>query len=651
MALSLFCRNMFKLPNASEIPSLTASYIAKSDELSNKFLKSEPTVKSLRQWFLDNNQMHALSNQLTFGQHVSTNEQVRVESRLAQQQLQQYHLDVYQNVALFNHINTILQPVFNKSVLVKPNEYKLFTDLHRDFVHNGLLLNDSDRQRVKSLKKELQDLSLEFSKSVADDKSTILFTKDQLQGMSDAFLNALEKDGDLYIITMKYPDVLPIFDQCQVEETRKSLDKVYSSRCPENIPRLQAAIKKRLELAQLLGYTSFSCYQLTDRMAKHPSTVWHFLNDLKSQLLPHGKEDLARLEALKGSPLNSWDYRYYHNLLKIKEYKVNEVDIQAYFPLQHVLKGIFNVYQSLFDLTISKVMNEASWHPDVTVYKVTDATTGALYGHFYADLFPRAFKYSHAACFNLQSACVVDNNYQPSLAALVANFTKPTTTTPSLLQHNEVVTLAHELGHVLHVMCSVVDYADQQGTNTAWDFVECPSQMLENFIYEPDVLRQLSSHVERKEPLPDHLIDQIIKARNVNASLFHLRQLFFGIFDMTVHDQKQLEGQEDVNGLYARLREEITLLPHHKGTCGAATFNHIMGGYQSGYYGYLWSLVYASDIYSCFQDAVNKKEIGKRYRDEILKPGGSLDALEMIKGFLHREPNNEAFLAHLGLKK
>ena len=469
-------RNMFVLPKASEIPSLTKSFMETADKYTETFLRSEPNVDSLRQWFLNNNGLDSISNRLTFGQHVSVDEQTRLESRNSQETLQKYHLNVYQNKKLFEHIQTILKPVFNKDVTVKDEEFKLFTDLHRDFVHNGLLLDDDKRSKVKVLKEELQTLSLEFSKAIADDQTTIFFTKAELEGMSESFINGLTKKDDKYVITMKYPDVLPIFDQCSVSATRQALDKVYSSRCPENISRLQAAVQKRLEMAQLLGYKSFSEYQLTNRMAKNPETVWAFLSDLKTQLLPYGVKDMKKLEELKGAPLQGWDYRFYHNLLKINEYQVNEQEIQQYFPVQHVLKEILKFYANLFDLKIVEVKAE-TWHPDVLVYQVNDATTTNLYGHFYVDLYPRESKYGHAACFGLQNACSVNGVFQPSMAALVANFTKPTKTEPSLLQHNEVVTLAHELGHVLHHLCSITTFSEQQGTNTAWDFVEAPSQM------------------------------------------------------------------------------------------------------------------------------------------------------------------------------
>eukprot|EP00835_Amoeboradix_gromovi_P000377 NODE_13_length_42895_cov_0.518413.p7 type:complete len:582 gc:universal NODE_13_length_42895_cov_0.518413:25232-23487(-) len=574
----LLIRRMFSLPSSTEIPALTKLFIAKSDAITDRFLKSEPNVNSLRQWFLSNNELHALQSKVTFGQHVSTDEGVRLESRNAQETLQKYNLNVYQNKSLFQHVNKILEPVFAKDEKVPENEFKLFTDLHRDFVNNGLLLSDELRAKVKDLKQELQTLSLEFSKSVADDKTTIEFTAEELQGMSESYLNRLEKNDGKYILSMKYPDVIPVFDQCSNENTRKRLDLVYNSRCLDNIPRLETAVAKRLELAKLLGYPTFSNLQLQDRMAKNPETVWSFLNDLKSQLLPYGKIDLKKLESLKQGKLQPWDFRYYHNMLKINEYQVNETEIQQYFPVQHVLKQLLQFYADLFDLSIVQTNGE-TWHPDVLVYKVNDASTDELYGHFYVDLYPRDNKYSHAACFQLQPACLVGDKYQPSLAALVANFTKPTKTEPSLLKHDEVVTLAHELGHVFHVLCSVTKYSDQQGTNTAWDFVECPSQMLENFIYQPNVLTKLSKHLATNEPLPDSLITQIVKARNVNASLFNLRQIFFATYDMTLHSSSSVV--KDTGALYSKLREEITLLPNHPGTNGQSTFNHIMGGYQS----------------------------------------------------------------------
>ena len=638
----------FKLPTREETKTLVAEYISTSDKITNDFIKSEATVASLRKWFLQNNKLHPLSNKLTFGQHVSMDELVRNESRAAQETLQKYSLDVYQNEDLFMHVKKIVDPVFEGNVSVEPCELKLFKDLYRDFVHNGLLLSKDIRSKVKELKKDLQLLSMEFSKCVADDKTTVLFSKEELKGMSDTFLNGLQQQDDKFVVTMKYPDVIPIFDQCSVEATRQRLDKVYTTRCPDNIPRLKQAVIKRREMAQLLGYKSFSEYQLSDRMAKTPTAVWSFLNDLQSKLTPGGKKELAKLTELKGGKLNSYDYRYYHNQLKLKEYELDESKIQQYFPIQTVLQNVFSFYSEFFHATIEKLVKSKSedhgcWHEDVDCYKVTDSDTNEFYGYIYTDLFPRENKYSHAACFHLQP-----NTHTHAIAALVCNFTKPTASQPSCLEHNEVVTLAHELGHAFHAVLSVTMYADQNGTNCSWDFVEAPSQALENFIFEKHVLKRISSHSTTHEPLTDTLIDQIIKARHLNAGLFNLRQLFFGLFDMTLHDKLTIEELKnlDINEFYGKLRTEITLLPHHEGTIGASTFNHIMGGYQSGYYGYLWSLVYASDIYSEFNDI----DVGRRYRDVILRPGGSEEPMELIKRFLKREPNTDAFLKHLGLQ-
>eukprot|EP00834_Sanchytrium_tribonematis_P006307 NODE_453_length_7238_cov_1.750245.p1 type:complete len:653 gc:universal NODE_453_length_7238_cov_1.750245:6450-4492(-) len=641
--------SIFTLPKSNEISDLTSFYVKTSDEITKEFLSKAASLDSLRAWFINNNELESLKSKITFGQHVSTELSVRDESRKAQEILNKYQLGVYSNKSLFDHLKPIVEAVMEKSLQVEEFESRLFSDFYRDFVHNGLLLDEKKASEVKSIKEELQKLSLDFSTSIADDETKIEFTLEQLKGMPESYLEKLDRNGDKYVITMKYPDAIPIFDNCEVEETRKDLDYIFTTRCPDNIARLQKAVTKRYELAQILGYKSFSDYNLVNRMAKNPENVWNFLNDLKSKLTPFGKKELQILEDMKGSHLNSYDFRYYHNQLKKRDYAVDEKLIQEYFPVDHVLDSILSLYQSIFDLRIEQVTQDV-WHPDVKVYSVFDGSNDHFFGTFFVDIFPRPSKYSHAACFQLQPACKLsDGKFQPAIAALVANFNKPTKSSPSLLEHSEVQTLAHELGHVFHVITSITTYSDQQGTNTAWDFVEAPSQMLENFVFEKEVLRTLSSHYKTKEPLPDTLIDNLIAARNVDESLFNLRQLFFGIFDMTLHGS-QISSNLDINEIYSNLRGEITLFPHHVGTFGASTFGHIMGGYQSGYYGYLYSLVFASDMYSCFKErGYLSKDVGREYRKLVLEKGGSLDELENVKRFLKREPSNEAFLKHLGL--
>jgi Zn-dependent oligopeptidase len=357
--------------------------------------------------------------------------------------------------------------------------------------------------------------------------------------------------------------------------------------------------------------------------------------------------------------LNSWDFRYYNRLLLESEYQVNDEEIKEYFSLTTVTQGMLDLYQTVLDLKFTEIPEPPVWHADVKLFEVRDRSSQDLVGYFYLDLFPRDGKYTHAACFGLQPGFErEDGTRQYPAAAMVANFTKPTADKPSLLKHNEVVTFYHELGHVMHQLCSQTRWSRFHGTKVERDFVEAPSQMLENWCWEADILRNLSAHYQRKdaqgrpEKIPVELCDRIVTAKNVNAGLMNLRQIFFASFDMTVHTlPASQQGKVDTTALYDRLRKEIALIPGPEGAFPAATFGHIMGGYDAGYYGYLWSQVFSADMYfTRFKtEGIDNVKTGKDYRLCILKPGGSQDGDDMLKAFLHREPNADAFLKSIGL--
>ncbi|KAJ1967580.1 metalloendopeptidase, partial [Dispira parvispora] len=291
---------------------------------------------------------------------------------------------------------------------------------------------------------------------------------------------------------------------------------------------------------------------------------------------------------------------------------------------------------------------------DVRLFEVWDSKTNDFVGHFYLDLYPRKGKYNHAACFPIRPGSQLsDGTYSTPVAAMVANFSKPTPNAPALLKHDEVVTYFHELGHVMHGICSQTRWAYFHGTNTENDFVEAPSQMLENWCWERDVLRDFSSHYKTGERIPDELLNRLIKSKNACAGLFNLRQLFFGIFDLKVHSQP--EGKVDVIQEWRKMRSDITLIhdaEEGETTWPAAGFGHIMGGYDAGYYGYMWSQVFSADMFfSRFKkEGVMNPQTGKDYRFEILKPGGSRDAMVHLKAFLGREPKLDPFLKSLGLE-
>jgi len=346
--------------------------------------------------------------------------------------------------------------------------------------------------------------------------------------------------------------------------------------------------------------------------------------------------------------INAWDFRYYNRLLLEKNYNVDQDLIRQYFPIHKVVEGVLYVYQEILGLKFELTKNPHTWHNDVSQYDVHDINTNEFLGHFYLDLYPREGKFGHAAEFNLLSRSEYKGKIVLTASAMVANFTKPTADKPSLLEFDEVETFFHEFGHVMHEICSTAKYIHFSGTRgVVTDFIEAPSQMLENWCYEESVLKILSAHYITGDPLPKNLIDSIINAKNVNAALLNRRQLFFGVFDMTVHTTNP---PIDTKEVFTRLQKEIAGIEAPPNTNGSASFGHLVGGYSAGYYGYLWSKVFSSDMYLQFKNGEGPldKNIGKKYRDIILAPGGDQDEMDYLIAFLGREPNPEAFLIEIG---
>ena len=333
-------------------------------------------------------------------------------------------------------------------------------------------------------------------------------------------------------------------------------------------------------------------------------------------------------------------------MLRKTEYGVDPHEVAAYFPLDGVLEGMFQLTGDVFGLAYEEV-EVPVWHEDVVAYEISDRRDGTPLALFYMDLFPREGKFSHAAAFPLvPGRRLPDGSYQRPVSAIVANFTKPGEDRPSLLQHTEVETLFHEFGHILHQTLTRTELATFSGTNTERDFVEAPSQIMEHWTWKPEVLARFARHHRTGEPIPIGLVERLTAARRLNVALSTLRQVQFGLLDLALH------GRNATVDLDAAAREAaaVALLPYHEGTFFPASFGHLLGGYDAGYYGYLWSEVYGDDMFSRFeQEGITNPEVGAAYRREILESGGARDGIDHLRAFLGREPNNRAFLRNLGI--
>lgn len=588
-----------------------------------------------------------------FLSYVSTDKKFRDAANDLQMQISQYMVDVatrrdvYKAIREYTDTNPRLDPV----------QAKLVKEMLIGFKNSGMDLNDADLEKFKALNKEKAEYIIKFDKNIQEYKDPLAVTQEQLQGLGEDYIQKLSKTDDgKYLVTLDYPDYVPFMQNADDEQARKELEFKFNRRGgQENVELLEKTLTLRREIARLLGYKNHAELRLEDRMAKNPKTVMAFLKDLQKKLKPLGKKEDKEMIAYKNSKtgknsrtLYSWESGYWSNKFRKENLELDSEKIKEYFPSQVVIDGMLDLFGGVFGITFEPV-DIPVWHPDVKAFKIKDKASGELVAYFYMDLYPREGKYKHAACFGLvEGEEKQDGTYQIPFVAIVANLNKPSGDTPSLLKHSEVETLFHEFGHVLHNALTKAKYSAFSGTSVSWDFVEAPSQMLERWAWDPQVLKKISKHYKTGEALPDDLIKRMIAAKNFGAGGMYLRQDFFAQYDMTLHTA---DTTPDTTKLYFELTKKIRGLPLTKGTIPQASFGHIMGGYDAGYYGYLWSEVIAEDFFGEFKkNGIFNPETGLKFRREILEKGGTLDEEKMVENFLGRPADNKPFLKSIGLE-
>ena len=588
-----------------------------------------------------------------FLSYVSTDKKFRDAANDLQMQISQYMVDVatrrdvYKAIREYTDTNPRLDPV----------QAKLVKEMLIGFKNSGMDLNDADLEKFKALNKEKAEYIIKFDKNIQEYKDPLAVTQEQLQGLGEDYIKKLSKTDDgKYLVTLDYPDYVPFMQNADDEQARKELEFKFNRRGgQENVELLEKTLTLRREIAHLLGYKNHAELRLEDRMAKNPKTVMAFLKDLQKKLKPLGKKEDKEMIAYKNSKtgknsrtLYSWESGYWSNKFRKENLELDSEKIKEYFPSQVVIDGMLDLFGGVFGITFEPV-DIPVWHPDVKAFKIKDKASGELVAYFYMDLYPREGKYKHAACFGLvEGEEKQDGTYQNPFVAIVANLNKPSGDTPSLLKHSEVETLFHEFGHVLHNALTKAKYSAFSGTSVSWDFVEAPSQMLERWAWDPQVLKKISKHYKTGEALPDDLIKRMIAAKNFGAGGMYLRQDFFAQYDMTLHTA---DTTPDTTKLYFELTKKIRGLPLTKGTIPQASFGHIMGGYDAGYYGYLWSEVIAEDFFGEFKkNGIFNPETGLKFRREILEKGGTLDEEKMVENFLGRPADNKPFLKSIGLE-
>jgi oligopeptidase A len=532
----------------------------------------------------------------------------------------------------------------------------------RNFVLSGAELQGQARERYAAIQERSAELQQQFSEHVLDatDGWTYIASAEELAGVPQDVLDATKLDDGGHKLTLHFPVYLPVMQYAENRDLREKLYRAYVTRAsdiqesggkPEldNTAAMREIVALRQEEAQLLGYASFAEVSLAPKMASSPVEVMTFLRDLAKRARPFAEKDLAELrEFAKGSPLESWDVSYWSEKLKEARYAFSDQTVKQYFTAPKVVAGLFSIIERLFDVSIAEAQASV-WHETVKFYEMK--RNGQLIAQFYLDLYARNGKRPGAWMDEVRSRWLKPGGEQQTpVALLTCNFASPVGGKPALLTHDDVITLFHEFGHGLHHMLTQVNDLGVSGiSGVEWDAVELPSQFMENFCWEWDVLQQLSGHVDSGEPLPRELFDKMTAAKNFQSGLMTLRQIEFALFDMRLHGEPGAEA--DVQKVLDEVRAEVAVLIPPAFNRFQHSFSHIFaGGYAAGYYSYKWAELLSADAWSAFEEeGVFNPATGRRFLTEVLEQGGARDAIDNFKAFRGREPRIDALLRHQGM--
>ncbi|WP_288022307.1 M3 family metallopeptidase [Tenuifilum sp.] len=585
----------------------------------------------------------------------------------ASPKLTDFSNDINLNPELFKRVKTVWEK--RDSLNLTQEQSMLLDKTYKGFVRNGANLSDADKEKFRAISRELSELSVKFNQNVLAETNNYylhITKEDDLAGLPQSLIDAAaytakQKGVEGWVITLEYPMFGPFMKYADNRELRKEIYMAYTSRCFKGNEYDNQEIAKRianlrLELANLLGYPNYATFVLENRMAETPEKVNEFLKQLIDASLPAAREEVKEVESyahelgFKGK-LERWDWSYYSEKLKNAKYSYNEEELKPYFQLEKVIDGVFLLANKLYGLTFSPNSEIPVYHPDVKAYEVYDAT-GKFMAILYLDFFPREGKSGGAWMTSFRSQYKEDGQDIRPLVSIVTNFTKPTDKQPSLLTFYEFSTFLHEFGHALHGMLTECNYSSLSGTSVYRDFVELPSQIMENFALEKEYLDLFAVHYQTGEKIPQELVQKIIDSRNFNAGYSSLRQLGFGSLDMAWHSVTKPITMS-VSDFESKVLQPLDVLPPVKGTNMSVTFGHIFdGGYAAGYYGYKWAEVLDADAFEVFKEkGIFNPEVAKSFRENILSKGGTEHPMVLYKRFRGQEPTIDALLKRSGLKK
>ncbi|OFZ31524.1 MAG: peptidase M3 [Bdellovibrionales bacterium RIFCSPHIGHO2_01_FULL_40_29] len=594
------------------------------------------------------------------------NEQHQALAQEISQVLSSFSSDISLDLELFQKIKFVYD--HRQKLNLTPEQDRLTEKMYLDFARNGAQLPPDKKNRLRELDQELSIMSPQFSENVL--KATNAYElwiedKKDLSGLPEGAIEAAAIAADQkgkkgqWLFTLNAPSLIPFLtyaDNCQLREKlwRASSTKAYGGEF-DNSTLVKKTITLKNERAQLLGYTTFADYVLEERMAKDTDTVFTFLKRLIEPSKQAAQRDLEEVQAFRNelegtSEIKPWDFAYYSEKLKEKKYAFNDEELRPYFKLENVIDGVFQHAQKLYGLTFKPITGIPVYHPDVKTFEVHDHSTNDYIGLFYMDFFPRETKKGGAWMTSYREQGTWGGSVKRPHVSIVCNFTKPTPTKPSLLTYDEVQTLFHEFGHALHGLLSKCTYRSLSGTNVYWDFVELPSQIMENWTGEKEGLDLFARHFETNEPLPTELVQKIKKAAKFQAGWMSLRQLSYAWLDMKWHTTNP-ELIKDVDQFETEVDDFTRLLPKEPGTNKSCSFSHIFGGgYAAGYYSYKWAEVLDADAFEFFKEkGLFNDEVAAKFKNSILSRGGTAHPMDLYKEFRGREPDPNSLLRRDGL--
>lgn len=594
-----------------------------------------------------------------------TNKEIQRIAQEISPLLSEFKNDIILNQPLFKKVQKVYE--MKENLDLNPEQATLLDNKYKAFVRNGANLSEDKKMALREIDKKLSSLSLKFGENVLAETNRYelhLTNEEDLKGLPETVKDeakevAAEKGKDGWIFTLEYPSYIPFMKYAQNRDLRKEMALAFGSKGFHNdeLDNQQNVLdisRLRHKRANLLGFSSHAAFVLEERMAKSPEKVEGFLSDLLSKAKPAAEREFRELEnfakKLDGiDRLEKWDSAFYGEKLKQELFDLDDEKLKPYFPLENVIDGAFTIANKLYDLEFIEVQDVDKYHKDVKTYRVTEGS-GKEVALFYADFHPRPGKRDGAWMTVYRSQEIKNGENKRPHISIVCNFTKPTKNSPSLLTFNEVTTLFHEFGHALHGMMANTTYPSLSGTSVYWDFVELPSQVLENWCYEPEALQLFAKHYQTGKVIPQDLIERIKKAANFHEGMATLRQISFGMLDLSWHNGDP-SNVTNVKAHEDQAFEPTRLFPDVAENCMSTSFSHIFqGGYSAGYYSYKWAEVLDADTFEYFQEqGIFSREVAMSFKENILSRGGTEHPMTLYKRFRGKEPQPEALLKRAGL--